>query len=56
MGTTVGYEVETGNGTLAFLGTLDPVTREIKGNYKVFGGTCDQTGSADLVAGNPWDY
>ena len=56
MGTTVGYEVETGNGTLAFLGTLDPVTREIKGNYKVSGGICDQTGSADLVAGNPWDY
>jgi hypothetical protein len=56
MGTTVAFEVDTGNGTIAFLGTLNPITLEAKGSYTVSGGTCDQTGTADLIAGNPWDY
>jgi hypothetical protein len=28
----------------------------ISGHYAVSAGTCDQTGSAILVASSPWDY
>ena len=63
IGTTVGLEFDTGNGTLTFLGTvnLDSYVPEfdsylISGNYTVSGGTCDGTGTAVLRVYNPWDY
>ncbi|MBZ5655444.1 MAG: hypothetical protein LAO56_09210 [Acidobacteriia bacterium] len=56
IGTSVALEIETGNGTVAFLGTLNQDKGEISGDYTVFGGTCDQTGTAVLVASSPWDY
>ena len=56
LGTSVALEIETDNGTLTFRGTADPVSGEIRGTYTVFGGTCDQSGTAVLQASNPWDY
>jgi hypothetical protein len=56
MGTTVALAIQTGNGTLAFLGTLHRDKGEISGDYTVSGGTCDQTGTAVLVVSSPWDY
>jgi hypothetical protein len=54
MGTSVALEIETVNGTVAFLGTLNPVGK-ISGDYTVFGGTCDQTGTGSLTS-DPWGY
>jgi hypothetical protein len=56
IGTSVSLEIVTGNGTLAFLGTLDTVTGNISGKYSISGGTCDQTGTAVLATSSPWDY
>jgi hypothetical protein len=56
LGTSVALEIPTGNGTLVFLGTLNQATGEIDGNYTVSGGTCDQSGTAVLMATSPWDY
>jgi hypothetical protein len=56
IGTSASLVIVTGNGTIAFLGTLDPVTGNISGGYTVVGGTCDQAGTAVLVAASPWDY
>ncbi len=63
IGTTVGLEFDTGNGTITFLGTvnLDSYDAEfdsysITGNYTLSGGTCDGTGTAVLRVYNPWDY
>ena len=56
MGRSVALKIETGNGTLAFLGTENLSTGEIIGNYTVSGGTCDQNGTAVLVGSSPWDY
>jgi hypothetical protein len=56
MGTSVALEIETDNGTVAFHGTANPATNEIRGDYTVLGGTCDQTGTAVLAASSPWDY
>ena len=56
MGTSVAFEIATGNGTVAFLGTLNTATGEIDGDYTISGGTCDQTGTAAFVASSPWDY
>ena len=56
MGTSVAFVIETGNGTVAFLGTLNPDTSEITGDYTVSGGSCDQSGTAVLVGSSPWDY
>ena len=56
MGTSVALEIEAGNGNIAFLGTWNLDKGEISGDYTVFGGTCDQTGTAVLVASSPWDY
>jgi hypothetical protein len=56
MGTSVALVIETGNGTVAFLGTLNPDTSEISGDYTVSGGSCDQSGTAVLVSSSPWDY
>jgi hypothetical protein len=55
MGTSVALEIKTGNGTVVFLGTLNPVIGEISGDCKVFGGTCDHTGTAVLIW-DPWGY
>jgi hypothetical protein len=56
IGTSVALEIETGNGTVTFLGTLNRDRSEIRGNYTVGGGTCDDTGTAVLVVSSPWDY
>jgi hypothetical protein len=56
MGTSVAFEIATGNGMVAFLGTLNTATGEIDGDYTISGGTCDQTGTAAFVASSPWDY
>jgi hypothetical protein len=63
IGTTVGLEFDTGNGTLTFLGTVNLASYDaefdsylISGNYTVSGGTCDGTGTAVLRVYNPWDY
>jgi hypothetical protein len=56
MGTFVALEIETDNGTVTFLGTLNRDRSEIRGAYTVVGGTCDDTGTAVLVVSSPWDY
>jgi len=56
IGNSVALDIQTGNGTVAFLGTADPAKGEITGDYTVSGGTCDQTGTATLTALGPWDY
>jgi hypothetical protein len=56
IGTNVAFAIQTANGTVAFLGTLDRDKGEISGDYTVSGGTCDQTGTAVLVGSSPWDY
>jgi len=56
LGTSVAFEIATGNGTVVFLGTLNPATGEIDGDYTISGGTCNQTGTAAFVASSPWDY
>ena len=56
LGTLVSLEIKTDNGTLAFLGTVDPLTEYMRGTYSVVGGTCDQTGTAVLVLTGQWDY
>jgi hypothetical protein len=55
VGTSVTLLIETGNGTVVFHGTADPVSGEISGDYTVSGGACDQNGTA-LFTANPWDY
>jgi hypothetical protein len=56
IGTSVALEIETRNGTVTFLGTLNRDRSEIRGNYTVGGGTCDDTGTALLAVSSPWDY
>lgn len=56
LGTLVSLEIETNNGTVAFLGTVNPATGIINGTYTVVGGTCAQTGTAVLALGGQWDY
>ena len=56
MGTSVALEIATGNGTIAFDGTLSPDQGEISGTYSVSGGTCDSSGTAVLLTTSPWDY
>ncbi len=56
LGTDVSIEVDTNNGTLDFVGVVDPSTGFINGTYSVSGGTCDQTGTAALALTGQWDY
>jgi hypothetical protein len=56
IGTSVALEIETVNGTVTFVGTLNRDRSEIRGGYKVVGGACDDTGTAVLVVSSPWDY
>jgi hypothetical protein len=56
IGTSVALEIETGNGTVTFLGTLNRDRSEIRGKYTVGGGTCDQIGTGVLAVSSPWDY
>ena len=56
LGSLVSLEIPTDNGTLTFIGTVDPSTEIINGTYKVVGGTCDQTGTAVVALGGQWDY
>jgi hypothetical protein len=56
LGTSVVLEIKTGNGIISFVGTLNRDKGEITGTYTVSGGSCDQSGTAVLVASSPWDY
>jgi hypothetical protein len=57
LGMSVALEVETSNGTLTFLGTLDPSGGgAVTGNYTVSGGGCDDSGTAVLQVAGAWDY
>jgi hypothetical protein len=56
IGTSVALGIVTDNGTITFLGTLNPDRSEIRGAYSVVGGTCDDTGTAVLTVSSPWDY
>jgi hypothetical protein len=60
LGTSVSLEFDTGNGTLTFLGNLNPDRTNISGNYTVSGGTCNDSGTAVLSASSAgigyWDY
>lgn len=56
LGTSLALQIQTGNGTLAFVGALNPDTGEISGSYNVSGGTCDDTGTAVLAVSDPWGY
>ena len=57
LGMSVTLEVETSNGILTFLGTLDQDgTGEVRGNYTVSGGACDDSGTAVLHVAGEWDY
>jgi hypothetical protein len=42
----VTLQIESSNGTVILRGVADPTTGEVKGNYAVTGGTCDQIGTA----------
>jgi hypothetical protein len=52
MGTSVNLEIKTDNGTLAFLGTMEPHGL-IEGNYTVSSGACESTGTGYL---SPLEY
>jgi hypothetical protein len=56
IGTSVALAIQTGNGTMTFVGTENPNTREIDGAYTASGGTCDQTRTAVLHGPGPYDY
>ena len=56
LGTLVSLEIKTSNGTVDFVGTLDPLTELMSGTYTVSGGTCDQTGTAVVALTGQWDY
>jgi len=56
IGTSVVLTIQTDNGTFIFNGTEDPGgLSEIRGEYTVTGGTCDQSGTA-LINDDPWGY
>jgi hypothetical protein len=57
LGMSVALEVETGNGILTFLGTLNQDgSGDVSGNYTVSGGVCDDSGTAVLHVAGAWDY
>jgi len=56
LGSTVALEVETDNGTVMFLGTLNDERSQVNGDFIISGGTCDSTGTAILSVSSPWDY
>jgi len=49
-------EIQTGNGVVSFLGTLNLNKSQVSGDYTINGGTCDQTGTGILNVLGPWDY
>jgi hypothetical protein len=55
LGTFVSLEIETANGTVAFLGTLNS-SGQISGTYTLASDRCDDSGTALLKVSNPWDY
>jgi hypothetical protein len=52
LGTAVALDINTGNGKMAFVGTMEPYGL-IEGTYTISGGTCDSTGTGYL---SPWEY
>jgi hypothetical protein len=56
LGTLVSLQIKTDNGTVTFVGTLDPLSETMSGTYSVVGGTCDQTGTAVVALTGQWDY
>jgi hypothetical protein len=57
IGTSVVLTIQTDNGTFIFIGTETDHggLSEIRGEYTVTGGTCDQSGTA-LISDDPWGY
>ena len=57
IGTSVVLAIQTNNGTITFVGTDTDHggLGEIRGEYTITGGTCDQTGTA-LIHDDPWGY
>ena len=57
LGMSVSLEVETSNGILTFLGTLNQDgSGDMSGNYTVSGGGCEDSGTAVLHVAGAWDY
>ncbi len=56
LGTLFSLEIDTNNGTIDFVGTVDPVSAGINGTYSISGGNCDQTGTAYIALTGQWDY
>jgi len=56
LGSSVAIEFDTSNGILTVLGTWNPDTDQITGNYTISGGTCEDNGTVVLTLGSPWDY
>ena len=56
LGSLVSIEMKTNNGTVTFIGTVDPSTEILDGSYNVSGGTCDGTGTAHVILTGQWDY
>jgi hypothetical protein len=54
LGTSLTLQIQTDNGIFSFAGTAD-LSGLVTGTYTVVGGSCDQSGTASLVA-SPWDY
>jgi len=56
LGTSVTLVMDTGNGTVTFLGTQNLAEGVATGTFTVAGGTCEQNGTAVLTFSTPWDY
>ena len=56
LGSVVSIEIKTNNGTVTFIGTVDPHTEVLNGSYRVSGGSCDETSTAYLILLGQWDY
>jgi hypothetical protein len=57
LGMSVALQIETSNGILTFVGTLDQSGGGwVNGIYTVSGGGCDDSGTAVLQVRGKWDY
>jgi hypothetical protein len=56
LGTSVTLVMDTGNGTVTFVGTDNVDEGVATGTFTVAGGTCEQSGTAVLTFSSPWDY
>jgi hypothetical protein len=56
LGTSVTLVIDTGNGTVTFLGTDNVNEGVATGTFTVAGGPREQSGPALVTFSNPWDY